>query len=506
MSVPSVLNADMGVLGHAMALPVVLPLLAAFLLPSLNRVFRPMARIAGPAVLAGCLVVLLHIGSQWDGEPFSVALGGFAPPLGINFYVDGLSLLFATLVVIMGLLLWPSIHAGDDSDGIREHALTLLLIGASVGLVLSGDLFNMYVFYELVSVASFGLVAARATGAAYVAGFRYLMISGLGSVFALTGIALIYTHTGTLNIAHLGLLTSKLDSVIGLTGFAFIALGLGVKAELFPVNTWVPEVYATAPRRITALLAGVISKVAVLALVRVLVLAFPGEEARQLLLILGVSGVVFGELAAYRAKDMARMLAWSSIGQLGLVFVAFSLPGEEGMFVGIALALHHLVIKPGLFLLAEHWGGALSALHGEARQGAGSLWAGLLFVLFALSLVGVPPLPGFWAKLSLAQGLVAQESVWHVVALMAILGATVIEANYLFTVAVRLFSPTTQVRPPQHGVLNLATSSALAGVLVVGMLAIAPLGERLGAMAGQSSDAAGYITTVASDAVKERAR
>ncbi|MGB0721249.1 MAG: complex I subunit 5 family protein [Gammaproteobacteria bacterium] len=506
MSASAIMNADMGVMGHAMALPVVLPLLAAFLLPTLNRIFRPMARIAGPAVLAGCLVVLLHIGSHWDGQPFSVALGGFAPPLGINFYVDGMSLLFATLVVIMGLLLWPSIHTGDDSDGIREHALTLLLIGASVGLALSGDLFNMYVFYELVSVASFGLVAVRGTGAGYVAGFRYLMISGLGSVLALTGVALIYTHTGTLNIAHLGLLTGKLDSAIGLTAFALIALGLGVKAELFPVNTWVPEVYSTAPRRITALLAGVISKVAVLAIIRVLILAFPGEEARQLLLALGVLGIIFGELAAYRARDMARMLAWSSIGQLGLVFVAFSLPGDVGVFAGIAIALHHLVIKPGLFLLAEHWGGALTALEGEARQGAGSLWAGLVFVLFALSLVGVPPLPGFWAKLSLAQGLVAQESAWHLFALLVFLGATVVEANYLFTVAVRMFKPASKPRPPRHGVLNLATSSALAGVLVVGTLAIAPLGDYIQTLAGQSADAAGYVTTVASDAVEERAR
>ena len=177
-------------------LTVVFPLLAAFLLPVFGRFSNLLARYAGPVVLLLSLYITLFVWGEMT-KPFMFVIGGFAPPMGIVFYVDQLSMLFTALVLLMTLLLWP--YQKDIS--IRECSLTLLLVGSACGLALSGDLFNIYVFYELASVASFGLVASVASGAAYAAAIRYVIISGFGSVLALTGIALVYTQTGTLNLA-----------------------------------------------------------------------------------------------------------------------------------------------------------------------------------------------------------------------------------------------------------------------------------------------------------------
>ena len=261
-------------------LPIVLPLLGAFLLPVLMRLSLGLGVWVGPVILGyGCWL----LGDQWlsgAALPYSLAIGGFAPPLGINLYVDSLALLFAFATQLLGLLFWPF---KLDEETARRQALMLILIAASTGLALSGDLFNLYVFYELMAVATFGLVAASATGAAYAATLRYLVLSGIGSVLTLFGITLIYGQTGTLNLAHLAQLApERLNNPLGLSAFLSILIGVGIKAELFPVNTWVPEVYATAASRLSAFLAGLVSKLALLVILRLLVLVFhqPGSRFR----------------------------------------------------------------------------------------------------------------------------------------------------------------------------------------------------------------------------------
>lgn len=474
-------------------LAVALPLLGAFMLPVTARGgLRWLGTMIGPAVLALSAWVLFAQVSVYE-SPYAIALGGFAPPLGITFYVDLMALLFALAIPLVTLLLWP----GDTEDGldvgIRRQSLTLLLAAALTGLALSGDLFNLYVFYELAAVASYGLVAGSGSSPGYLAAFRYLLISALGSVFGLIGIALIYFNTGTLNLAHLATLGDQLANPQGLAAFAMLVIGFGVKAELFPVNGWVPEVYGAAGARVAALLAGLASKLAVLAIVRVLVLVFPHEEARQLLLVLGLLGVITGELAAYQARDVTRMLAWSSVGQLGVVFIAFSLPGKAGLIAGVTVAMHHLVIKSALFLLAERWGGAIARLRGAAGR---SRLGGALFVLFALSLLGLPPLPGFWSKFLVIGGLAEAGSAIHLAAMAAILAGTVIEGAYLMRVIVILYKPTEGVAsPPAQRPGNLFAVGVLAVVLVAAAAMIDPLWQGLNtAAAGAERNT--YVETV----------
>lgn len=480
---------------NQIVLPVVLPLLAAFLMQPLAQVSRLAARVLGPLVLLLCAFIIARLWLDYGETPFSVAIGGFAPPLGIVFYADHLALLFALAVPLFTLLFWPGLGDRDADPGhcARRDALVLLLGAAASGLALSGDLFNIYVFYELAAVASFGLASLTGTPRALVATLRYLLISAFGSVLALVGISILYLQTGTLNLAQLSQLAPyTLQGPLGLAAFALMVVGFGVKAELFPLNTWVPEVYATAPARVAALLAGLISKLAVLVVVRLLVLVFQQPEASQLLLLLGVLGVMTGELAAWRARDFPRMIAFSSIGQLGIVFIAFSIGGDTGLLAGIAVALHHLLVKSAFFGLAARWNGSLEGLAGAARRAP--LAAGL-FVLFALSLIGVPPLLGFWTKILVLVGLAQGGAPLQLFALAVVLLATAVEANYLFRVALRLYGRSD--RPPAPPARWDLGAASVLGVVVIGVsLAISPVADHLRQVARQAGDVALYVDTV----------
>lgn len=476
---------------NSLALPVVLPLLAAFLTRPLGLASPVLARWIGPLVLFICAGLLTDIMLHAGGQPVSINIGGYAPPLGIVFHADTLALLFALTVPVFALLLWPrfAVQSESQASGERVTALLLLAVGSGTGLAVSGDLFNIFVFYELLSIACLGLVASSGTPRAYAATLRYLLVSGFGSTLALLGITLIYSQTGSLNLAHLAeLAPTQLDNPVGLAAFVCLLIGFGVKAELFPVNTWVADVYATAPKRVSALLAGVVSKLAILILLRLLLLVFDQPEARQLLLVLGLVGLLSGELAAWRARDLPRMLAFSSIGQLGLLFIAMSIPGEWGVIAAVAVALHHMLLKPALFMLAERWSGSLADLAGAGRKAP--LAAGL-FTLFALSLVGVPPLPGFWAKLMVLLGLGAQNDFLNQIAIAGILLITVVEAHYLFRL-VGLLHENKSHTAPRHRRGDLALAS-LFGIMLLASIPLLPvLVDVIAWIAMQATDVAAY--------------
>jgi formate hydrogenlyase subunit 3/multisubunit Na+/H+ antiporter MnhD subunit len=476
---------------NKLALLVALPLITAFLLPIIHRVSAAAGRWTGPLILAITSALGISLWGQLGDNAVAIELGGFRPPLGITLYADQMAILFAVASSFGTLLLWP----GGGEDRVRQSTLALILAAAGSGLALSGDLFNIYVFYELVAVASYGLIAAKASAGSYAATMRYLVVSSFGAAMALTGVALVYQATGTLNLAQLAQLApTHLNNLQGLAAFVLMLIGFGVKAELFPVNTWVPEVYATAPTRISGLLAGVVSKLALLIIVRLLVLVFHQPEALTVMLILGILGVVTGELAAWRARDFNRMIAFSSIGQLGIIFIAFAIPGKAGVFAGLAVALHHLVVKPAMFLLAERWSGSLTALAGAAKN---SPLAAGLFILLALSLIGVPPLPGFWAKLLVLVELSEQSQPLYYLGAFVILAGAALEANYLFRVASRFYRAEKDHKAPAaHGMPELATASLLCAGLAGSVFVLTPLAEQLEGIATQAADASHYIQTV----------
>jgi len=470
---------------------VVLPLLAAFVLPLVARGSKTIAILIGPMVLLYSLLLVISNWFEIGRGSSALFVGGFSARVGITFYIDHFSLMFAGLVAGMFLVVWP----WGKQVVPRQLSLYLLLAAASFGLVLSADLFNLYVFYELLAVATYGLIARQQNNTASVAALRYLFVSSAGSVMMLLGIAIIYTLTGSLNIAYLATVTNKLHSLAGISAFALIAIGAGVKAEMFPVNTWVSEVYATVTRPLAALLAGLISKLAVLIIIRVLIMMFQHEAALQLLLVVGILGVISGELVAWRAKDMVRMLSFSSIAQLGLIFIAFSIAGKNGLWIGMALMLHHLLVKGGLFLLADKLDGSFEKLRGKAKLAP---IATAVFVLFILSLLGIPPFPGFWIKLLLIMNLAEQTGGLYHYAIGFILLATAIEAAYLFKLVRILYQQEdTEIKPKlQANTLSYYYALLFAVVLVLSTVFVMPISDRLEDMATQASSSQIYIDTI----------
>lgn len=468
---------------------VALPLLSAFLLPQIYRVNEKLGYWFLPAILTVDFLLTLEIWWHVVQEgAYSFALGGFPAPLGIVFYVDQFALLFISLILLGTLI----VSLGRQVDDERTDVLTLWLVAAGCGLMLSGDLFNIYVFYEILAIASYGLVGSYGRPSSYAAGIRYLILGSLGSSLALLGIALVYATVGTLNLSHLAVVGPEaLNSPIGLTAFVLMLIGFGVKAELFPINTWVSEVYTTTSIRVTALLAGIVSKLALVVILRLLLLMYGETDASVLLLTLGMLGVFTGELAAFRASYFRQVLAYSSIAQLGLVAIAFSIATPLGIIAGIALALHHAVVKSALFLLASQWQGHLNRLVGAAQQ---SRWGTVLFLILVLSLVGVPPLPGFWAKFLLIQAAFDTGETVYYLAIALVMIATMVETAYFMRIARLMFQVSEEAHCPPIEKAEFIPVTVFTGLIILATVTISPLEAGLDKVAKETASRERYIT------------
>jgi formate hydrogenlyase subunit 3/multisubunit Na+/H+ antiporter MnhD subunit len=468
-----------------------LPLFGAFLLSSVYRINANLGRLVLPSILAASLLLAISV---WfnvaSNGAYSLAMGGFPIPLGIMFYVDQFALLFICLILVTALILWYGSEQGNE----KVEMLTLWLVAAGSGLMLSGDLFNIYVFYEITAIASYGLASSRAQAATFAATIRYVILGSLGSSLALLGIALVYATTGTLNLSHLAMIGPELlNTPVGLTAFTLMLVGFGVKAELFAVNTWVPEVYATATTRVAALLGGVVSKLAMVVILRLLVLIYADTQATTLLLSLGILGVLSGEFAALRSTNLRQVLAYSSIAQLGLVAIAFSIPTQAGIMAGIFLALHHAIVKSALFMLAEKWSGSMFRLVGAAKT---SLVSVILFLILVLSLVGIPPLPGFWAKFSLFSAALGTGEQIYYFAVLVVMAATVVETGYFMQIARLMFQqPTEQVECEPTAKMEFVPAIALTGIVLIVALMISSAQTGLNNIAGEMADKNYYIET-----------
>ena len=480
---------------NSLVLLVVLPLFAAFVIPVLAKFSAKLALFTGPVVLCINLLLVMSAWIKVGRGAEAIFLGGFLPPVGIVFYIDHFSLMFSGLIAGMLLVVWPW-----DAKESRLYSLYMLLAAASFGLVLSADLFNLYVFYELLAVATYGIIAASPiskgqNSSATAASLRYLFISSAGSVMLLLGIAIIYTLTGTLNIAHLATLSGNLYGFAGMSAFALITIGAGVKAEMFPVNSWVAEVYGTVPRQLSALLAGLISKLAVILIIRLLLMVFQQQAAFDLLLVVGMLGVISGEMVAWRAKDMIRMLSFSSIAHLGVLFIALSIGGAKGLWLGLAIILHHLLVKGGLFLMSDRFAGHFDKLKGLAHH---SPMAAAVFLVFILSLLGVPPLPGFWIKMALIMNLAELGGGLYYLAIGVILLATIIETAYMFrlvqTMYLKADVDSTPINKNYSSSYTFAKLFAL--ILVVSMVFVSPISNRLKDMANHSASSHIYINKI----------
>lgn len=479
---------------QALLMPVLLPLAAAFFVPIAARVSPVFGRVfASAGALAGLVASLFLADMVVHGGPVVTAMGGFQAPVGIVFTADKLAVLFLVLLYLSLLVFWPKGRHG----GVRADVMMLLLAAGGSGLLLSGDLFNLFVFYEIVAIASYGLASSSGSKGGYAASLRYLILSALGSAILLLGIAIIYALTGTLNLADLTAVPyDGLNSLAGKSAFFFLVIGFGVKAELFPVNTWVPEVYNHAPSRVSAVLAGIVSKLAILVILRLLILMYAGVQVGGLLLTLGIAGVLVGELAAFRSRSLSKMLAFSSIAQLGLIAIAFSLSNwmgnSLGIVAGVALALHHALIKPVMFSLAGNWPDRISDLKGAAKSAPIACAA---FVLLALSLLGVPPLPGFWAKYLLMVGLFGGATNVSIAVAILILLVVVVEGAYLFNLVRTMYGGARDERlKVEWG--DTARIVGAAVILLAVIVTLMPVSNALLRTSQEARDRGAYVARV----------
>ncbi|MER5771134.1 Na+/H+ antiporter subunit D [Streptomyces sp. NPDC001985] len=402
-------------------LPVLLPLLAAGFELALGTRFPRGQRVVSVVVLTAVLglSVALLIAADRHG-PITVHLGDFAPPLGITLVADRLSGLMLTVssAVTLCVLVYSLGQGMADRDDRTPlavfHPSYLLLVAGVSDTFLAGDLVNLYVGFEMMLVASFVLLTLGGTASRVRAGSTYVVVSLTSSMVFFTAVALTYAAAGTVNLAQLAVRFEELPLGVRTLLEATLLTVFAVKAAVFPLAAWLPDSYPTAPAPVTAVFAGLLTKVGVYCMLRTETLLFPGNRLGHLLLAAALASLVIGVLGAVAQTDLKRLLSFVLISHIGYMVFGIGLGSRAGLGGAIVYVVHHITVQTALFLVAgliERRGGTteLTRIGGLAR--AAPLLAAL-FLLPALNLAGIPPMSGFIGKLELLRAGVAEAGGW----------------------------------------------------------------------------------------------
>ncbi|MEV0435283.1 Na+/H+ antiporter subunit D [Nocardia sp. NPDC050413] len=408
------------------ALPVLVPLLAAAVTLIFGR--RPrIQRLVSIVALSGVLAIsalLLYLADR-DGTT-AVQVGGWPTPIGITLVVDRLSA--AMLLVSAFVLLLVSIYGagqnisdGDENQPTSIYRPTYLVLTAGVSMAfLAGDLFNLFVGFELLLAASFVLLTVGATEERIRTGIAYVMVSMVSSMIFLIGIGLTYAATGTLNLAQLAVRLEATPQGVRTACYAVLLVAFGIKAAVFPLSSWLPDSYPTAPAPVTAVFAGLLTKVGVYAIIRTHTLWFPDGAFDDILLVCGLATMLVGILGAIAQTDIRRLLSFTLVSHIGYMVFGIGLAGSAGLTGAVFYVAHHILVQTALFLavgLIERQAGSVSLRRLGGLASASPL-LGLLFLIPALNLGGIPPFSGFIGKVTLLEAGAADGSVlaWVLVA------------------------------------------------------------------------------------------
>jgi multicomponent Na+:H+ antiporter subunit D len=449
-------------------LPVLLPLLGAAgaLLVSGHPTYQ---RTLSTTVLTAVLVVSLVLLFVADAEGASaVSVGGWPVPLGIVLVVDRLSALMLVVAstVALGVLVF-AVGQGA-ADGSEEtplsifHPTFLVLVAGVSNAFLAGDLFNLYVGFEILLMASYVLLTLGGTAARIRGGITYIVVSLTSSLVFLAAIGLVYAATGTVNMAQLAVRLGELPEGTQVLLQSMLLIAFGIKAAVFPLSAWLPDSYPTAPAPVTAVFAGLLTKVGVYAIIRTQTLLFPGGALDDLLLWAALATMLVGILGAVAQSDLRRMLSFTLVSHIGYMVFGIALGTAAGLAGAIFYVAHHIAIQTTLFLVAglvERQGGTTSIdkLGGLARR---SPLLAVLFFVPAMNLAGIPPLSGFIGKLGLLQAGVADGSAG---ALALVAGGVVTSLLTLLAVA-RVWTRAFWRSPNQSPAEETAAAAAAASV------------------------------------------
>lgn len=437
-------------------LPILIPLslLVGALITALSGKWRPQWAyacavsfniLAMVLALAGLRIVL-------TGGTIRYALAGWLPPVGIEYVLDPLASFMVAVVLVVAVLV--IIHSRQNVEAelpgrtVAYYSVVLLLLAGFCGIILTGDLFNLYVFLEISALAGYALIAVGEKGSP-VAAFRYLLIGTVGASFFLLGLGYVYILTGSLNIRDLAAILPLLDKNPALiVGLALMLVGMLIKMAMFPLHGWQPDAYTFAPTTTTALLAPVATKVAAYVVIRILFFAFEPSMTRDELPVtmvltwLSLSAIIFGSVMAIAQKELKRMLAYSSLAQIGYIGLGIGLANPVAFAGAVLHILNHAFMKGGLFLVVGNI--RLRAGHSLIPRFSISLqkampWTMAAFTVFSLSMVGIPPLAGFFSKWYLVLGGLKSGN-W--IAVVVILASSLLNAVYFFRILENMYMRT----------------------------------------------------------------
>lgn len=428
------------------ALQVVVPLVAAPVCAMLGRGNRAWAFASAVSFSAFIISVALFV-TTMGGTIISYEMGSWAPPIGIEYRVDALNAFVLVIVSGIAALVLPYARKSINYEIPEEYQTLfytafLLCLTGLLGVTITGDAFNVFVFLEISSLSTYALVACGAwrNKRALTASYNYLIMGTVGATFFVIGLGMLYMITGTLNMADLAQkIAEHGDSRTLRMGFVFILIGVGLKLAMFPLHLWLPNAYTFAPSAVTAFVAATSTKVAVYVLLRFMFTVFgfdyefQAKTLEHVVLPLAIVAMFAASLVAIFQDDLKRMLAYSSIAQIGYMLLGLALMSHTGLTATIIHLFNHAVTKGALFMVAGCYifatgASSISGLRGIARD---MPWTTAAFVIAGLSLIGLPLTVGFVSKWYLVQA--AFERGWWPVALL-IMGSSLLAIVYVWRV------------------------------------------------------------------------
>ena len=398
---------------HLPILQVIVPLIAAPLCALFgNRHLAWVIAFTAASISFGIACLLLA--SVLDGSIISYEIGGWAPPWGIEYRVDAANAFVLFIVSLIGAIVLPYARRSIEKEFDRSthtyfYVCYLLCLTGLLGVAITGDAFNVFVFLEISSLSTYALVAfgAKRDKRALTAAYNYLVMGTIGATFFVIGLGLLYMVTGTLNMVDLSERLAALgDNRTVHVGYVFILVGLGLKLAMFPLHLWLPNAYTYAPSAVTAFLAATATKVAVYVLLRFIFSIFGFEFSFETLTLeyvvmpLAIIAMFAASIAAVFQDDIKRLLAYSSVAQIGYILLGVTLLNHTGLTAGIIHLFNHAVTKGALFMAV----GCFVYQVGSSRlgdlKGMGRLmpWTSAAIVIGGLSLIGVPLTVGFISK------------------------------------------------------------------------------------------------------------
>lgn len=467
------------ILAHLPALQIVIPLISAplcALVPS-GRAAWLLATLVSWLALAMAVAMLAEVTAN---GALDYEMGGWAAPWGIAYHVDRLGALVLVIVAGIGALVSTGFYhsiAREMEPGRQPLFYTayLLALTGMLGIAITGDVFNLYVFLEIASLSSYTLVALGSDRRALTAAFQYLILGTIGATFILIGIGLLYMMTGTLNMADLAARLPELSDARPVrAAFAFIIVGAGLKFALFPLHWWLPNAYTHAPSVVSAFLAGTATKVGVLILLRFVFSVFGVDFSfrvmplGEILTALGLIAIILGSLAAIFQDNLKRMLAYSSIAQIGYIALGIGLANLNGLVASLVHLFNHAAMKGALFLALAavfHRVGAIdmASIRGLGRRMPYTMAA---FVIAGASLVGLPPTVGFVSKWYLLLAAI-ETGQWSIVAVVVV-GSLLALIYILRVIETAYFQPP----PDDAGDIGEAPLAMLAPLMALGFATI----------------------------------